>query len=1178
MAGFVHLNVHSHYSILHALCHIDRLVKRCRELSMDALALTDNGNMFGCREFHSACKKAGVKPIVGMTAYVTVDHRDRKPQEAKSGRRLVLLARDHEGYQSLCRLSSAGYIDGFYMRPRIDRALLEKHIRGLLLLSGGIGSEIHDHLLMGDAGRAAEAAAYYRDLAGPDNYFLEIQRTGIPELAEVEASALRLAEDLGLPCVATNDVHYVSREQHRAHEVLMCIGQVKTMKDASRPRFSSDEFYLKSPAEMQALFSDRPDLLDNTLRVAERCSLVFPKREYHLPVFAPPGGEGVDAYFDAQCRAGLAKRYGDPIPAGVSKRYEEERGVIMRTGFPAYFLIVADFIRKAREMGVPVGPGRGSAAGSIVAYALEITDVDPLRFDLLFERFLNEERVSMPDIDIDFCQERRHEVIEYVVQRYGREKVASIITFGTLGAKAVVRDVSRVFGVPLPDVDRVCKEIPDRLASDSEEAEAKVSKVTLKKALEASAGMRKAVEDIPGMSEVIDIALVLENTVRNVSTHAAGVVISDRDLVEYLPLYKIEETISTQFPMKTVEECGMLKMDFLGLQNLTVIAKAVRMIAETRGIALDVRKLPLDDAETYALFQRGDGMGVFQLESEGMQKLLKRIVPDRFEDIIAVLALYRPGPLGSGMDRTFVDRKHGRERVSYPHPLCESELKETYGGILYQEQVMRLTNRLAGFTLKEADSLRKAMGKKDAEIMMSYTNKFLDGARKNGLPESVARGIWNDMVNFAKYGFNKSHSAAYAFISYQTAYLKAHFPEEFMAALMTCDVRNKDKIALFKEECGRMGIGVLPPHVNESNYDFRVVGGRIRYGLGGVKGVGAPAVEAVVEARAKAGPFSGFEEFCERVDLGRCGKTALEALIKCGALDDLGANRRQMFDGLPEVMEMANNQKRKVEGDQLLLFAVDGPAAAGSRLKEAAEWSEREKLAYEKEVLELYLSSHPLASVEDTLRFFSSHTVTQLSVLDNDAEVCLGGIVQHCSSRYYKPSQQGQQDQKNPQKKAEEQQNKKMFRFQLEDLTGAVECVYFCPKDDKYGHLFVDDSILFIAGRVSRMRGLSVKAVRVYPLEEAELRLSGGIALHLDRASADEDFLKRLSGVLAKHRGELPVHLLMRHSGGELLKFRLGDRFSVRPDRELFLSLGEMMGRERVELFRGRNKLPGGRW
>lgn len=1149
MSDFVHLNVHSHFSVLSGLCQIKALVAKAKELGMKSLALTDIANMFASRDFYKACQGADIKPIIGMSCYVAEDHTIHKPQnDIRVGRKLLLLSKNLKGFQTLCRLSSFAYVDGFYFKPRIDRKLLEENHEGLIILSGGHSSELNDFIHSGNEEKLKETIEFYSNLVGKENYFFEVQRTGIEELSYVNPKIIELGKEHGIRCVATNDVHYINQEDSLPHEVLMCVGSQKLLNDASRFRFSTDEFYLKSSEEMSALYSDIPECVENTNHVAELCNLEFPDREYHLPIFPTPDNMDVEEYFDYACMKGLKFRYGEELTKEVLDRYEEEKGVILRTGFPTYFLIVADFIQKGRDMGIPVGPGRGSAAGSIVAYALEITDIDPLRFDLLFERFLNEKRISMPDIDIDFCQERRKEVIQYVNEKYGRENVAMIATFGTMKAKGVLRDVGRVLNIDLKTVDKICKLIPEG--------------ATLKEAVESEQEMREYMDSTTEIKQLFDLAFKLEGTVRSVGTHAAGVVISDKDLKEYLPLYQADGQVSTQYTMTSVEEdCGLLKMDFLGLQNLTVIKKAVELIRDTRDIEINIRNLPLDDEGVYALLQRGETIGVFQFESEGMQNLLKRAKPTVFEDIIALLALYRPGPLGSGMDKVFVECKNGIRDIEYPHPLCESELSETYGVVLYQEQVMRLANKLAGFNLQEADNLRKAMGKKKVDVMMKFKTQFVEGGVSNGVPQDIAEGIFDLMLEFAKYGFNKSHSAAYAYVSYQTAYLKAHYPQEFMAALMTCDIRNKDKIAFFREECRKMKVDVLPPHINVSNFDFRVDKGRIRYGLGGAKGVGLPSVEAIVESRSDKGEYTSFDDFIERVDFSRCGKSAIESLIKCGALDDLGANRCQMFEGVVSSMQMAQSEAKKLDQGQMMLFKVEEEVESKHQhtLPALPEWPERDKLAKEKEVLGFYVSSHPLASVSKTLRFFSSHHMLQLNDLEDGTEICIGGIISQCTSRYYK-------------------ENKKMFRFHFEDLSLSMDLVYFVPENDRYSKHLEDDRIVFMVGRKSKDRAEepTIRVQRIIALEEAEKYLSSSLALHFDYEQVQEAELRELKRTLGQYKGRTPVFVLLKVKDDTLL-LKLGDEIQVSLEASLLQTLADKYGNECIEIRRYNKSLLGGR-
>src|SRR5437773_5999086 len=852
MAGtpeFVHLHLHSEYSLLDGACHIDELVEQASTGGMKAMALTDHGNMFGAVAFHDACVARGVKPILGCEIYVATGSRHDKSaagiQEAYN--HMTLLAADDAGYHNLVKLVSIGYMEGFYHRPRIDKELLARHAEGLIGLSGCLSGEIAMHLRAGADAAALQSVGEFADLFGPDRCYLELMDHGLEEQRRVNQGLLRLHQRTGLPLVATNDTHYLRKEDHQAHDVVVAIGSGKKGSDTDRLRFDSEEFYLKTAEEMARVFPDRPDALANTLKIAEMCSFQL-KAAASLPAFDVPSGFTADGYFEKVARDGFsdrrrtlealaaAGRLSHPL-ATYEERLDKEIGVIRRVGFAGYFLIVWDFIRYAREHGIPVGPGRGSAAGSLVAYSLRITDIDPIENDLIFERFLNEERISPPDIDIDFCENRRGEVIEYVTRKYGRENVAQIITFGTMKAKAVVRDVGRVLDMSYAEVDKIAKMIPFDL------------KMTLDKALEESPALKDAYQKDPRVKELIDISRRLEGTTRHASTHAAGVVIAPEPLTEFVPLASLKggADLTTQYDMHGVERVGLLKMDFLGLRTLTLIDDCVKMIEAQTGTRIEPDKIPLDDARTYELFTAGKASGLFQFESDGMRDILRRFKPDRLEHLTALNALYRPGPMQ--MIDDVIRRRHGQTKVTYEHPALEPILSGTYGVMVYQEQVMQIASALAGFTLGEADILRKAMGKKKADVMATQMDKFVRGCVERGVPERKARKIWDHMEQFAGYGFNKSHSAAYAWLAYQTAYLKANYPAYFMAALLTSERANTDKMVAYIAECREMGISVLPPDVNQSDIFFTVVGNDIRFGLAAIKNVGEGAVEAILRAR-----------------------------------------------------------------------------------------------------------------------------------------------------------------------------------------------------------------------------------------------------------------------------------------------------------------------------------------
>ncbi|MHB8766282.1 MAG: DNA polymerase III subunit alpha, partial [Deferrisomatales bacterium] len=892
-ARFVHLHVHTEYSLLDGAIRLDDLVKRAKEHRLPALAITDHGGMHGTVEFYKAARKAGLKPVLGCEAYVAPGSRfDRRPSaEGETNYHLVLLARNLEGYRNLCRLVTAGYTEGFYYKPRIDKALLRQLSSGLIGLSACVKGEVARAVLKGDLDRARAAAEEYQAIFGEGNYYLEVMENGLEEQARVNRGLQEISRLTGIPLVATNDCHYVARDDARSHEVLVCIQTGKTLDDEKRMKMSSDAFYLKSPEEMAADFAWCPEAVEATVEIAERCNVELDLKTPHFPEYQAQDGESLADCLDRLARQGLearlaARTYDAPETAErVRRQYRErleiELQVIRDMRFPGYFLIVQDFINWSKENGVPVGPGRGSAAGSLVAYALKITNIDPIPYDLLFERFLNPERVSLPDIDVDFCFENRDKAIAYVTQRYGDDKVAQITTFGKMLARAVIRDVGRVMGLPYGDVDRIAKLVPTRLG------------ITLKEALAEEPRLPEAMAQDPRVRELVEHALRLEGLNRHASTHAAGIVIANRPLVDYLPLYKGQngETV-TQFAMKSVEAIGLIKFDFLGLKTLTVIMGAVRLVNERLplGERLDIDAVPLDDPAVYGLLARGEAIGVFQLESEGMRELMKSLKPSTFEDVIALVALYRPGPLGSGMVEDFIRRKHGLIPIEYDLPELEPILKDTYGVIVYQEQVMKIAQVLADYSLGEADLLRRAMGKKIAEEMDQQKSRFLEGASRKRLDPAKAEKIFDLMAKFAEYGFNKSHSAAYALITYQTAYLKAHHPVEFMSALLTADRSNSDKVRKDIEECRRMELEVLPPDVNESDLYFGAVGDAragarraIRFGLAAVKNVGEAALESVLAARRDGGPFKGLLDFCQRVDLGKVNRKVAESLIHCGA-------------------------------------------------------------------------------------------------------------------------------------------------------------------------------------------------------------------------------------------------------------------------------------------------------
>jgi DNA polymerase-3 subunit alpha len=1037
--SFVHLHLHTEYSLLDGASRPEDLAKRVRKLGMPACAITDHGNMFGAVEFYNAMKKEGVKPIIGCEMYVAYGSRFDKTSvedqqaDAGSNNHLIVLASNDAGYKNLVKLVSAGYTEGFYYKPRIDKELLREHREGLIVLSSCLKGEVSQSLAGGNWQKAKDAALHYREILGPENFFLEIQDHGIPDQQKIVPMMARLGEEVGLQLVGTNDSHYLDQSDAFAHEVLLCIGTGKTLGDEKRMKFYSDDFYVKGPDAMRSVFKEYPQAAENTLRIAERINLSLAVEGHHLPNFPVPEGEGLSSYFGKIARAGLERRMKAMAAAFEAKRKKHEPGeyydrleseieVIEKMGFPGYFLVVWDFIKYAKDHGIPVGPGRGSAAGSLVAYSLGITDVDPLQYDLLFERFLNPERISMPDIDIDFCMNRRGQVIDYVRKQYGEENVAQIITFGTMAAKSVVRDVGRVLGHQYGFVDKIAKMIPGGPG------------VTLADAKKDSPQLAEAIRNDEEVRKIVEIGEKLEGLSRHAGMHAAGVVITPEPVTNYVPLYRTNrDEIVTQFDMRVVEKMGLLKMDFLGLRTLTVIDDAIKSVKAVEGVDIEIENLPLDDPEVFRIFQEGRTKGVFQFESGGMVDLLRKSRPTQFEDLAALNALYRPGALDAGMVDVYVKCKSGASKPRYLVPVMKELLEETYGIIVYQEQVMQIAQRVANYTLGQADLLRKAMGKKDAVVMAAERGKFVDGAVANGYESRKANEIFDYIEPFARYGFNKSHSVAYALVAYQTAWLKVHHPRHFMAALMSSEMDRTEAVVKFISEAKSMGIEVLPPDVNESNMYFTVVGPNIRFGLGAVKGVGLGAIESVLEARQRLGRFTTLLQFCEEVDLRACNKKVLEALIKSGSFDFLGGSRRALFDELEPTADLAQFAKDDKESGQAGLFGT-GRRVQPVVVPSLPEWPEEEKLRFEKETLGFYITGHPLNKFNDELKLFSNATTDSL-YRHIDEVVNIGGIVSQLKKSKIK---------KGP------NEGKIMAKFILDDQAGSVDVVVFSDLYSKY--------------------------------------------------------------------------------------------------------------------------------
>ena len=1154
--AFVHLHNHTTYSLLDGAQRIDEMCARAAEDGQPAIAITDHGNLFGAMEFSRRAAKHGLKPIVGMEAYVSPGSRhERQPQTVEGlGRKnyfhLVLLAENYTGYKNLLHLSSKGYLEGFYYRPRIDRELLEQHSAGLICLSACLAGEVASLLVADRSDLALRAAGELRDLFGRERYWLEVQDHGLAEQQKVNDGVTRMAAQLGVGVVATNDCHYLLPDDHAAHDVLICI-QTGTTINARSGMSYTPQHYLKSAAEMGRVFPGEPAALANTLAVAERCRLAFDKQALHLPAFPVPAGYDLEGYFEQVARDGLEERLRElrQRSAAGARRQEEpayrerlarELAIIRDMGFAGYFLITWDFIRYARENGIPVGPGRGSAAGSLVAWAMRITNIDPLQYDLLFERFLNPERVTMPDIDIDFCFRRRERVIEYVTNKYGRDNVAQIITFGTMAARAVIRDVGRALEIPYADVDRIAKLVPVQPGQE----------VTIEQSLNEVPQLREAYETDGRVRELLDLAQRLEGLTRHASTHAAGVVIAPRPIVEYAPLYrgaKEGEEVTTQWAKDEIEEIGLLKMDFLGLKTLTLISDARDSIERATGNRPDLDALPLDDAEVYELFSRARTSGIFQFESRGMQDILRRLKPERFEDLVALNALYRPGPLGGGVVDDFIKRRHGRVKVDYPHPLLEEILRETYGVIVYQEQVMQIASVLAGYSLGEADILRRAMGKKKQEVMDAQQEQFVARAEQRGVSRSAAQKVFELMAHFAGYGFNKSHSAAYALVAYHTAWLKTHWPVHFMAALLTTEKASTDKLVQYVNECREMGIEVLPPDVNTSEMEFTVEGDHVRFGLSAIKGVGDAAIRSILEARAGDGGPRSLHELAAAVDPRLVNKRVFEALIQCGAMDSFGARRSQLAAAVDPALEYGQKQRADREAGQASLFG-GGPAGTETapRLPELPDWDEKTRLSHEKATLGFYVTGHPLESHRELLATFATHATADLREVPSGSEVAVGGVIAGLRRR---KSKRGEW----------------WASMQIEDLQGQIEVLVF-PKAYQACHeLLADDRAVLITGRAEsdddRPRLI---ADEVCPLDELRERKADAVQVRLDAATLDDETIARLRQAIEAHRGEARLYFEIAHPGAFRLVAQAEAAYRVAPSPRLTAALETLVGPDRV--------------
>ena len=1088
--SFVHLHVHTEYSLLDGACRIGELVKRAKELGQEAVAITDHGVMYGVVDFYEAAKKAGVKPIIGCEVYVAARSRfDKLTALDRDPRHLVLLCRNEEGYRNLSYLVSMGFVEGFYSKPRIDMELLEKYSGGLIALSACLSGEIPMRLLAGDYRGAKEFALKMREIMGEDNFYLELQDAGLSDQKRVNPDIIRIAKETGIGLVVTNDAHYLRREDAQMQDVLMCIQMGKTVDDPDRLRFETDQAYLKSEDEMAALFPEYPEAVENTVKIAQRCNLDFVFGKYHLPEFKYPQGREGEEYFRELCLKGFEMRYGAGSDE-YKERLQFEMNMIKQMGFVDYFLIVSDFIRHAKSKGVPVGPGRGSAAGSMVSYVLEITDVDPMKYSLYFERFLNPQRVSMPDIDIDFCQRRREEVIEYVKNKYGADHVAQIITFGTMKANAAVRAAGRALSFPYAEADAIAKMIPRELG------------ITLTDAIKKSPPLRKAMEDDPRVKRLIDTALSVEGMPKDTSTHAAGLVITRTPVYDYAPLAlsKKDDSIATQYTMTTVEHLGLLKMDFLGLRNLTIIDDTIRQIHKTQP-DFDLKKIPDDDPETFAMITRGETVGVFQMESEGMVNVCQGIKPDSIEDITAILALYRPGPIKGGMIPLFTQRKHDPKSVTYKHPMLRDILQPTYGCIVYQEQVIEIFRRLGGYSLGQADMMRRAISKKKQEDIVKERRNFvhgdpergIPGAVKNGVPEKVANDIYDEILGFADYAFNKSHSVSYAIITYQTAYLKRHYPHAYMAALLSSVLDNSVKVTEYINECRRIGINVLPPDINRSVADFSVEGGNIRFGLVAVKNIGRGVIDEVVAQRETGGPYLDLMDFLGRMSSSDMNKRCVESLIKCGAMDCFGVFRSRLLGVYEQAMDMLDQEERRNVAGQLDMFGSGEAEPMRLRYPQVDELGKRDKMAMEREVTGLYLSGHPMDDYRELATRAGAVAIGKINEdflaeegpaqFRDNQRICVAGVVGEVKMKTTK-------------------NNTMMAYAGLEDDTAGMELIVFSDTLQRDGALIAPGTAVLAAGRISARDDREPQLVveKVLPLDGAEDLLQSDMYQQLRRS------------------------------------------------------------------------------
>ncbi|MDK2919888.1 MAG: polymerase subunit alpha [Candidatus Petromonas sp.] len=1164
---FVHLHLHSEYSLLDGYTRISKLCKTVKELGMDSVAITDHGSMFGVIDFYKEAKKHGIKPIIGCEVYTAARSRhDKDPVKDKNMGHLVLLAKNNNGYKNLIKVVSKGYTEGFYYKPRIDYELLEKYCDDLICLSACLAGDIQRNIEIDNYDEAKRIALKLNNMFGQNNFYLEIQDHGIEEQKKINEGLIKLSKETGIPLVATNDVHYLSKDDHDIHDILLCIQTGKTVDDTERMKFPTKEFYLKSPEEMANLFSYASEAIENTVKIAEMCNVEFDFSQMHLPKYEVPDGYTPREYLRKLCYEGLKTRYSE-ITEEIRDRLEYELKTIERMGYVDYFLIVWDFIKYAKDNGIVVGPGRGSCGGSIVAYTLNITDIDPIKYNLIFERFLNPERITMPDIDIDFEDERRGEVIEYVIKKYGSEKVAQIITFGTMAARGAIRDVGRAINMPYGEVDKIAKQIPFQLG------------ITIEKALEMNPNLKSIYHSDDKARYLIDVAKEVEGMPRHASTHAAGVVISKKAVDEYVPLYLHDSNVTTQFNMNLLEELGLLKMDFLGLRNLTVIKDAINLIKSHRGIEIDLSKISYDDPKVYELISSGETLGVFQLESFGMRQFMKELKPECLEDIIAGISLYRPGPMDS--IPKYIENKNNPEKVKYLHPKLEPILKVTYGCLVYQEQVMQVVRDLGGYSYGRSDLVRRAMGKKKMDVMQKEREYFINGkfdekgnieipgCVRNGISKEIANTIFDDMIDFAKYAFNKSHAASYAVLAYQTAYLKRYFPIEFMAALLTSVMGNSSKVAQYIEDCKRIGIEILHPDINESFEKFTVSDNKIRFGLLAIKNVGTGIINSIVKARQRK-RFESFIDFCERIDSKELNKRAVESMIKAGVFDSFNVSRAQLLAAYERIIEgIQQDRRRNIEGQVSLFNAFDESLPDVMKydvLPDVEEFSHKYLLAFEKEMLGIYLSGHPLSEYEELIDKVATATSSELKEMQENEEssglkdghrVIVPGIITKKQDKTTK-------------------NNNLMAFITIEDLFGPIEVIVFPTIYNKSMEYIYEDSAVIVVGRINLKEDEDPKilADNILPLnkESVDMILSTKSLskkknvkkkLYLKLKKHDEAQIKKIRLILQRRRGTIPVYLYIE---SEKKKLQADKSLWVNLDNNLISELKGILGADSVKI------------